>query len=63
MEPQLSDLPAQVTGVGLAEVFGVLSEQADEEVDPAEVAVGQTGQPGPDFGFDLNLIQPVPLCI
>jgi len=47
-----------VTSIGLAEIVGVLGEQADEEVDPAEVAVGQPGQPGPDFGFDLHLIQP-----
>ncbi len=45
-----------MAGVGLAEIFGVLGEQADEEVDPAEVAVGQPGQPGPDFGLDLNLV-------
>ena len=62
MEPQFPDFPAKVTGIGLAEVFGVLGEQADEEVNPAEVAVGQAGQPGPDFGFDLNLVQPFP-CI
>ena len=41
MEPQFPDLPAEVSGGGLAEVLGVLGEQADEEVDPAEVAVGQ----------------------
>ncbi len=29
----------------------MLGEQADEEVDPAEVPVGQAGQPGPDFRF------------
>src|SRR5215471_14677781 len=57
VEPQLPDLPVEVTGVGLAEVFGVLGEQADEEVDPAEVTVGQAGQPGPDFGLDFNLVQ------
>jgi hypothetical protein len=49
--------PAEVSGVGLAEVLSVLGEQADEEVDPAEVAVGQAGQPGPDFMLDLDLIQ------
>ena len=31
MEPQFPDLPAQVAGVRLAEILGVLSEQADEE--------------------------------
>jgi hypothetical protein len=36
VEPQLSDLAAQVTGVGLAEVRSVLGKQADEEIDPAE---------------------------
>jgi hypothetical protein len=58
VEPQFPDLPAEVSGVGLAEILGVLGEQADEEVDPAEVAVGQAGQPGPDFRLDLDLIQP-----
>jgi len=45
VEPQFPDLPAEVSGVGLAEVLGVLGEQAGKEVDPAEVAVGQAGQP------------------
>ena len=58
VEPQFPDLPAEVSGGGLAEVLGVLGEQAGEEVDPAEVAVGQAGQPGPDFSLDLDLIQP-----
>jgi hypothetical protein len=44
VESQFPDLPAQVTGVRLAEIFGVLSKQADEEVDAAEVAVAQPGQ-------------------
>ena len=44
MEPQLPDLPAEVTGVGLAEILGVLGEQAVEEVHAAEVAVGQYSQ-------------------
>src|SRR6202042_719510 len=57
MESQFPDLPAQVTGVRLAEVLGVLSKQADEEVDAAEVALAQPGQPGSYFGFDLNLVQ------
>jgi hypothetical protein len=47
MEAQFADLAAEVTGVRLAEVLGVLSEQADEEVGPAEVAVGEFLQPGP----------------
>jgi len=34
-----------VTGIGLIEVFRVLSEQANEEVHPAEVPVAQPGQP------------------
>jgi hypothetical protein len=38
-----------MTGVRLAEIFGVLGEQADKEIDPAEVTVGQSGQPGPDL--------------
>ena len=57
MEPQFPDLPAQVARVRLAEIFGVLSKQANEEVDAAEVAVAQTGQSGPHFRFDLNLVQ------
>ena len=40
VEPQLPDLPAEVLGVGLAKILGVLRQQANEEVDPAEVAVG-----------------------
>ena len=47
-----------MAGVGLAEVLGVIGEQADEEVDAAEVAVAQSGQPRPHFRFDLNLAQP-----
>lgn len=58
MEPQFPDLPAQVAGVRLAEILGVLSKQADEEVVAAEVAVAQPGQLGPHFRFDLNLVQP-----
>ena len=54
MEPQFPDLPAEVPGVGLADVLGVLGEQADEEIDPAEVAVGQAGEPGPDLRLDLD---------
>jgi len=51
MEPQLADLPAQVPGVGFTEIFGLLGEQTDKEVGPAEVAVAQSLQPGPNFGF------------
>lgn len=43
MEPQLPDLASQVAGVGLAEIFGVPGEQANQEVDPAEVTVTQLG--------------------
>ena len=57
MKPELPDFPAEVAGVRLAEIFGALGEQADQEVDPAEVTVGQTGQLGPDFGLDLHLVQ------
>jgi hypothetical protein len=32
-----------VARVRLAKIAGVLGEQADEEVDPAEVTVGQAG--------------------
>jgi hypothetical protein len=41
MEPQFPDLAAQVTGIGLAEVHSVLGKQADQEIDPAEITVGQ----------------------
>ncbi len=47
-----------MTGVRLAEIFGMLGKQADEEIDPAEVTVGQSGKPGPDLGLDLDLIEP-----
>jgi hypothetical protein len=58
MEPQLPDLASQVPGLRLAEILGMLSEHADEEVNAAEVAVAQPGQPGPDFGLDLDFIRP-----
>jgi hypothetical protein len=45
MEPQFPDLPPEVSCVRLAEIFGMPGEQADEEVDPAEVPVRQAGQP------------------
>lgn len=35
----------------------MFSKQADEEVNAAEIAVAQPGQPRPDLGLDLNLIQ------
>ena len=43
VEPQLPDPSAQVAGARLAEIAGVLGEQAHEEVDPAEVAIRQAG--------------------
>jgi len=39
-----------VAGIGLAEIFRVLGQQANEEVNPAEVTVGQPGQPRPNLG-------------
>ena len=39
--------PARWRSVRPAGIFGVLSKQADEEVDAAEAAVAQPGQPGP----------------
>jgi hypothetical protein len=39
VESKFSDFPAEVAGVGLAEGFGLLGEQADEEVGGAEVTV------------------------
>src|SRR5271169_5602134 len=41
VEQQFPDLPAEVSGVGLAEVLGVLGEQTDEESTRPKVAVGQ----------------------
>lgn len=41
VESQLTDLPAEVAGVRLAERLGMLGEQADEEVDPAKVAISE----------------------
>jgi hypothetical protein len=38
VESKFPDLAAQVAGVRLAEILGVLSKQADGEVDAAEVA-------------------------
>ena len=58
VEPQFPDFPAQVAGIGLAEILGLLGEQADVEVDPAEVTVAQPGQPGTDFRLDLDPVQP-----
>jgi hypothetical protein len=40
VEPQFPDLATKMTGVRLAEIFGMLGEQADKEIDPAEVTVG-----------------------
>ena len=39
MEPQFPNLPVQVPWVRLAELVGLLGEQADQEVDPAEVSI------------------------
>ena len=47
-----------MAGIGLAEILGLLGEQADVEVDPAEVTVAQPGQPGTDFRLDLDPVQP-----
>jgi hypothetical protein len=58
MEPQLPDLASQMAGLGLAEIFGVPGEQANQEVHPAEVTVTQLRQPGSHLGLDLDLIQP-----
>jgi len=39
-----------MAGMGLSEISRVLGQQANEEVNPAEVTVGQPGQPRPDLG-------------
>ena len=54
METQFPYLPAEVTGVWLTEILGMLSQEADEEIGPAEVAVGELLEPGPHFGLDFN---------
>lgn len=41
----------------LAECLGILSEQADEEVHSAKVAIGEVFQPRPHLRFDLDLVQ------
>jgi hypothetical protein len=41
VEPDLAYLPDEVAGVGLAKSVGLLGEQADEEVGPAEVPVAE----------------------
>ena len=52
-------LPVEyVVGLAVPGFADHLGAQGDKEVDPAEVAVGQAGQPGPDFRLDLDLIQP-----
>jgi hypothetical protein len=67
VEPQLADLPGEVTGVRLVECLGTLGEQPDKEVDPAKVSVSETFQPGPHFWLDLDLVQigyaPDGICI
>jgi hypothetical protein len=62
VEPQLADFPAEVAGVGLAESFGLLGEQADEEGGAAEVPVAEVLEPVPDLRLDLDRVQPLP-CI
>jgi hypothetical protein len=55
--PQLADFPAEVARVGLAQGLGLPGEQPDQEIGTAEVAVTETLEPGPDLGFDLDLVQ------
>ncbi len=43
--------------VRLAQVFRPFGEQADKEVEPAEVPVAHCRQPGPDLGLDLDRVQ------
>jgi hypothetical protein len=45
-----------VTGVGLAKDFGLLGEQADEEVGAAEVPVAEPFEPGPHLRLDFNRV-------
>jgi hypothetical protein len=56
VEAKLTDLPAEVASVRFAEILSTLGKQPDMEVHPAEVTIAQPGQPGPDFGLDLNRI-------
>ena len=51
---KLADLPAEMPGVGLAERLGLFGEQTDQEVDPAEIAVAQPGQPRSDLRLDFD---------
>ena len=46
-----------MAGIGLTKVFRVLSEQANKEIDPAELPVAQPGQPGPDFRLQFHLVE------
>jgi deoxyribonuclease V len=56
-EPQLADFLAKVPSVGRAPVVGLLGEQGRRESRPAETAVAETPQPGPDFGCDLHRVE------
>ena len=47
-----------MAGAGLTELLRMLGEQANQEVDSAEVTVRQCGQPGPNLWLQLHLIQP-----
>jgi hypothetical protein len=46
-----------MSGVRFPEQLGLLGEHADKEVDPTEVAVGETVQPAPDLRLQLDLVQ------
>jgi hypothetical protein len=43
--------------VWLGECLGTLGEHADQEVDPAQVAVREAVQPHPHLRLDLDLVQ------
>ncbi|MGD0935907.1 MAG: hypothetical protein ABR922_15220 [Streptosporangiaceae bacterium] len=46
--------PPRCRGVGLAERLGLFGERTDQEVDPAEIAVAQPGQPRSDLWLDFD---------
>jgi len=56
MEPQFPDFPPEVSCVRLAEIFGMLGEQANEEGRPGR-SPGQAGWLGLDLRFDLHLVR------